>query len=85
VALSAWLKAKTKNEKLGGAIDLASSLASTLVAEAEQLLAPRLAEAMKDGKIDAAEKAPFACPDDCLFFEPRSITDAGWSRAPEEP
>ncbi len=36
-------------------------------------------------RVDAAEKAPFACPDDCLFFEPRSITDAGWSRAPEEP
>ena len=36
-------------------------------------------------RVDAAEKAPFACPEDCLFFEPRSITDAGWSRAPEDP
>ncbi len=26
-------------------------------------------------------QAPFACPDDCLFMEPRSITDAGWRRA----
>jgi hypothetical protein len=25
-------------------------------------------------------QAPFACPDDCLFMEPRSITDAGWRR-----
>ena len=23
---------------------------------------------------------PFACPEHCLFFEPRSITDAGWQR-----
>jgi hypothetical protein len=29
--------------------------------------------------------APFACPADCLFFEARSITDAGWQRfEPEE-
>lgn len=25
-------------------------------------------------------EAPFACPEDCLFFEARSITDAGWQR-----
>lgn len=31
-------------------------------------------------RIDANEKAPFACPDGCLFFEPRAITDAGWAR-----
>ena len=31
-------------------------------------------------RVDAAEKAPFACPPDCLFFEPRSVTDAGWER-----
>lgn len=29
-------------------------------------------------------EAPFACPDDCLFMEPRSITDAGWRR-PDNP
>ncbi|MBW8825522.1 MAG: hypothetical protein JF603_04095 [Acidobacteria bacterium] len=23
---------------------------------------------------------PFACPDHCLFFETRSIADAGWQR-----
>ena len=34
-------------------------------------------------RVDAAGLAPFACPEGCLFFEPRSITDAGWSRAPE--
>lgn len=34
-------------------------------------------------RVDAAEQAPFACPEGCLFFEPRSITDAGWSRDPD--
>lgn len=34
-------------------------------------------------RVDFAERAPFACPDGCLFFEPRSITDAGWSRDPD--
>ncbi len=31
-------------------------------------------------RVDANETAPFACPEGCLFFEPRSITDAGWQR-----
>ena len=31
-------------------------------------------------RVEANEEAPFACPDDCLFFEARSITDAGWQR-----
>ena len=31
-------------------------------------------------RVGMAEAAPFACPPDCLFFEPRSITDAGWQR-----
>jgi hypothetical protein len=31
-------------------------------------------------RLGAAEEMPFACPEDCLFFEPRSITDAGWQR-----
>jgi hypothetical protein len=35
-------------------------------------------------RVDAAELAPFACPENCLFFEPRSITDAGWDRRPED-
>jgi len=34
-------------------------------------------------RVDFAEQAPFGCPEDCLFFEPRSITDAGWSRDPD--
>lgn len=31
-------------------------------------------------RVDMAEAAPFACPEHCLFFESRSITDAGWKR-----
>jgi hypothetical protein len=31
-------------------------------------------------RVEAAEMTPFACPEHCLFFESRSITDAGWQR-----
>jgi len=31
-------------------------------------------------RLSANTVAPFACPDDCLFIESRSITDAGWRR-----
>ena len=37
-------------------------------------------------RMNVNESAPFACPADCLFIEPRSITDAGWRRVqPSEP
>jgi hypothetical protein len=36
-------------------------------------------------RLAANEETPFACPLDCLFFEPRSITGAGWrSAGPEQ-
>jgi hypothetical protein len=35
-------------------------------------------------RVGAADTMPFACPDGCLFFEARSITDAGWSRRPDD-
>jgi len=31
-------------------------------------------------RLAANEDMPFACPEHCLFFESRSITDAGWMR-----
>lgn len=31
-------------------------------------------------RVSMADEAPFDCPEHCLFFEPRSITDAGWKR-----
>lgn len=35
-------------------------------------------ETVQRCRLDVAQSAPFACPDDCLFFEPRSISDTGW-------
>jgi len=37
-------------------------------------------EVIQRCSVAMAQEAPFACPEDCLFFEPRSITDAGWQR-----
>lgn len=37
-------------------------------------------EVVQRCRLGVNEEAPFACPDGCLFFEPRSITDAGWQR-----
>ncbi len=31
-------------------------------------------------RVGAAEQAPFACPEGCLFFESRSVSNAGWER-----
>lgn len=45
---------------------------------------------VKDGeviqrcRVDAAELMPFACPDDCLFFEPRPIGSVGWQAPPSD-
>ena len=38
-------------------------------------------------RLDVALLDPFACPEGCLFFEPRKIADAGWTvekRRPED-
>ncbi|HSL59452.1 MAG TPA: hypothetical protein VK866_16510 [Acidimicrobiales bacterium] len=40
-------------------------------------------DAVQRCKLDVNETAPFACPEGCLFFEPRSITDTGWRRTDE--
>jgi hypothetical protein len=37
-------------------------------------------EVVQRCRVGMADQAPFACPEDCLFVEPRSITDAGWQR-----
>jgi hypothetical protein len=31
-------------------------------------------------RVDANETTPFGCPESCLFFEPRAISDSGWQR-----
>lgn len=41
-------------------------------------------EVVQRCRVGMAEAAPFACPEDCLFVEPRSITDAGWKRFGED-
>jgi hypothetical protein len=35
---------------------------------------------MQRCRLGVNEDVPFACPDDCLFFEARAITDTGWRR-----
>jgi hypothetical protein len=35
-------------------------------------------------RVAANQEMPFACPEGCIFFEPRSITDAGWARFEDE-
>jgi len=37
-------------------------------------------EVVQRCRVVANETAPFACPQDCIFFEVRSIADAGWQR-----
>jgi hypothetical protein len=34
-------------------------------------------------RLAANHDMPFGCPEGCLFFERRPITDAGWSRFEE--
>lgn len=36
-------------------------------------------------RVGANSDDPFACPADCLFFEARSLSGAGWAQAPSEP
>ncbi|QGG96433.1 hypothetical protein [Actinomarinicola tropica] len=36
-------------------------------------------EVVQRCRLDANETAPFACPEHCLFFEPRPISGAGWT------
>jgi hypothetical protein len=35
-------------------------------------------ETVQRCRLSANTDAPFSCPDDCLFFESRSITATGW-------
>jgi len=39
-------------------------------------------------QLGANENLPFACPEGCVFHEPRKVSSAGWHvarRPPEEP
>ena len=35
-------------------------------------------------RLDANLAVPFACPEGCLFFEPRAISEAGWTQPPDK-
>ena len=35
-------------------------------------------------KVDANEPLPFACPEGCVFYEPRKVSQAGWHVAPRD-
>lgn len=36
------------------------------------------AEKLERCRVDANENIPFACPDGCVFYEPRKVSSAGW-------
>lgn len=35
-------------------------------------------ETVQRCRLEANDEAPFACPEGCVFFEPRNIADQGW-------
>ncbi|MGB7052066.1 MAG: hypothetical protein WBG41_10900 [Acidimicrobiales bacterium] len=41
-------------------------------------------EKLERCRMGANEQLPFACPEGCLFYEPRKVSDAGWTIAPTE-
>ena len=42
-------------------------------------------EKLERCRMDANEQIPFACPEGCLFYEPRKVSGAGWTiRTPED-
>ena len=41
-------------------------------------------DAVQRCRLGANTDAPFACPDDCLFFEPRSLTATGWDTGDDD-
>jgi hypothetical protein len=41
-------------------------------------------ETVQRCRLSANTDAPFACPGDCVFFEPRSLTATGWEVGDED-
>jgi hypothetical protein len=42
-------------------------------------------ETVQRCRLTANTDAPFGCPDDCVFFEPRSLSATGWETGDIEP
>jgi hypothetical protein len=36
-------------------------------------------EKLERCRVGANEQIPFACPEGCLFYEPRKVSGAGWT------
>ena len=43
----------------------------------------RAGEKLERCRVDANEQLPFACPDGCVFYEPRRVSGAGWQVGPD--
>jgi hypothetical protein len=39
-------------------------------------------EKLERCRLGANEQIPFACPDGCIFFEPRNVSGTGWHVGP---
>jgi hypothetical protein len=46
---------------------------------------PDTSEKIQRCRLDAANLDPFACPEGCIFFEERTISDTGWTIDPRRP
>lgn len=42
-------------------------------------------ETMQRCRLGAAVELPFSCPEECLFFEPRPLSTAGWAKEADQP
>ena len=42
-------------------------------------------EAVERCRLGVNEEDPFACPEGCLFFEPRNVSTSGWTQPADEP
>ena len=42
-------------------------------------------EAVERCRIAANTEDPFACPPECLFFEDRAVSGAGWTQPSQQP
>jgi hypothetical protein len=42
-------------------------------------------EVVQRCRLAANREDPFACPEGCLFYEGRALSEAGWAQAPAEP
>ena len=49
------------------------------------LRTPSGGDAVLRCRVGANEDSPFACPAGCVFFEPRTLSGAGWAQAQAEP